>query len=175
MLSYFLSVLESNEDRRVFAEIYEKYHTKMEKTAIYILKNQEDAEDAMQNAFMRVIKHFDKAISIPCEELQFWLISIVKNEALMIIRKKRKVVTLEDNADIPSNIIEDIHSYNDLVGVFSKLPETYRAVLEMKVFIGYSDKEIAKILGISETAVSTRASRGREILRKIAGQEGFHI
>ena len=55
MLSYFLSVLESNEDRRVFAEIYEKYHTKMEKTAIYILKNQEDAEDAMQNAFMRVI------------------------------------------------------------------------------------------------------------------------
>ena len=36
MLSYFLSVLESNEDRRVFTEIYEKYHTKMEKTAIYI-------------------------------------------------------------------------------------------------------------------------------------------
>ena len=175
MLSYFLSVLESNEDRRVFAEIYEKYHTKMEKTAIYILKNQEDAEDAMQNAFMRVIKHFDKAISIPCEELQFWLISIVKNEALMIIRKKRKVVSLEDNADIPANIIEDVHSYNDLVGVFSKLPEIYRAVLEMKVFIGYTDKEIAEILGISETAVSTRASRGREILRKIAGQEGFHI
>ena len=169
MLSYFLSVLESNEDRRVFAEIYEKYHTKMEKTAIYILKNQEDAEDAMQNAFMRVI------ISIPCEELQFWLISIVKNEALMIIRKKRKVVSLEDNADIPANIIEDVHSYNDLVGVFSKLPEIYRAVLEMKVFIGYTDKEIAEILGISETAVSTRASRGREILRKIAGQEGFHI
>lgn len=176
MLSYFLSVLESNEDRRVFAEIYEKYHTRMEKTAIYILKNQEDAEDAMQNAFMRVIKHFDKAISIPCEELQFWLISIVKNEALMIIRKKRKVVSLEDNIDITSsNIVEDVHSYNDFVGVFSKLPEIYRAVLEMKVFIGYTDKEIAEILGISETAVSTRASRGRELLRTIAGQEGFHI
>ena len=175
MLSYFLSVLESNEDRRVFAEIYEKYHTKMEKTAIYILKNQEDAEDAMQNAFMRVIKHFDKAVSIPCEELKFWLIAIVKNEALMIIRKKRKVISLEDNIDIPSNIIEDVHSYNDLFGLFSKLPEIYRAVLEMKVFIGYSDREISEILGISETSVSTRASRGRELLRTIAEKEGFHI
>ena len=175
MLSYFLSVLESNEDRCVFTEIYEKYHTKMEKTAIYILKNQEDAEDAMQNAFMRVIKHFDKAMSIPCEELQFWLISIVKNEALMIIRKKRKVISLDDNIDIPSNIIESVHSYSDLVGLFSRLPEIYRAVLEMKIFIGYSDKEIAEILGISETAVSTRASRGREILRIIAEKEGFNI
>lgn len=45
----------------------------------------------------------------------------------------------------------------------------------MKVFIGYSDKEIAEILGISETAVSTRASRGRELLRTIAEKEGFHI
>ena len=159
MLSYFLSVLESTEDRRVFAEIYEKYHTKMEKTAIYILKNQEDAEDAMQNAFMRVIKHFDKAMSIPCEELQFWLIAIVKNEALMILRKKRNVISLEDNIDIPLNNIEDVHSYNDFVGVFSKLPEIYRDVLEMKAFIGYSDKEVAEILGISETAVSTRSSR----------------
>lgn len=175
MLSYFLSVLESNEDRRIFTEIYEKYHTKMEKTAIYILKNQEDAEDAMQNAFMRVIKHFDKAMSIPCEELQFWLISIVKNEALMIIRKKRKVVSLEHSIDIPSNIIESVHNYNDLVILFSRLPEIYRAVLEMKVFIGYSDKEIAEILGISETAVSTRASRGRELLRTIIEKEGFYI
>lgn len=175
MLSFFLSVLESDRDRRIFREMYEKYHTKMEKIAIYILKNQEDAEDAMQNAFMRVIKHFEKAVSIPCEELQFWLISIVKNEALMILRKRRKVSSLDDSIDIPSDIIENVHCYSDLVGLFSKLPEIYRAVLEMKILIGYSDKEIAEYLGISETAVSTRASRGRDILRTIAEKEGFHI
>ena len=48
------------------------------------------------------------------------------------------------------------------------------AVLELKLLIGYSDKEIAEHLGISETAVSSRASRGRTLLRKLVEKEGFH-
>ena len=64
--------------------------------------------------------------------------------------------------------------YIDLVELFRRLPETYRAVLEMKLLIGYSDKEIAKYLNISETAVSSRASRGRALLRKVVEKEGLH-
>mgnify|MGYP002508268979 FL=1 len=48
-------------------------------------------------------------------------------------------------------------------------------VLEMKVLLGYTDKEIAGHLGISETAVSTRASRGRQLLREILEKEGFQL
>lgn len=65
--------------------------------------------------------------------------------------------------------------YTALVELFRSLPDTYRRVLEMKVLLGYTDKEIAGHLGISETAVSTRASRGRQLLREILEKEGFQL
>ena len=57
------------------------------RAALAILGHPQEAEDAVQNAFMQVIRHFEKIYEIPCEELPFWLISIVKNEALMICVK----------------------------------------------------------------------------------------
>lgn len=175
MMWYLLSVLEDKRERQTFVRIYEEYHDRMEKTAIRILLNQADAEDAVQNAFMRVIEHFQRALEIPCEELAFWLISIVKNEALMILRKNQKIVPLEEDWDAFAESAEETQSYSDLVSLFARLPESYRSVLEMKMLIGYTDKEIAERLGISETAVSTRASRGRALLRKLAEKEGFKI
>jgi len=52
MLSFFLAALESDADRQAFTSIYNQHHTQMENTAIKILENQSDAEDAVQNAFM---------------------------------------------------------------------------------------------------------------------------
>ena len=172
MLIFLLSALESEEDRRKFTVIYEQNHTLMEAAALHILKDQRDTEDAVQNAFMQVIRHFEKISEIPCNKLPFWLISIVKNESLMILRKRRKTVPLEDwegIADAASDVVE----YAELVELFTRLPKSCRAVLEMKYLLDYGDKEIANHLGISEGAVRTRASRGRELLRKIAEKEGF--
>lgn len=162
MLLYFLAALESDADRQAFASIYDQYHAKMENTAIRILKNQGDAEDAVQNAFMQVIRHFEKIYQIPCENLPFWLISIVKN------------VPLEDWPSF-SERAADVSDYAALVELFSELPDTYRQVLEMKVLLGYADEEISAHLGISKTAVSTRASRGRQLLREILEKEGFQL
>lgn len=171
MLAFFLAALESDEDRELFVFIYEHYRARMEQTAIRILGLQSDAEDALQNAFMQVIRHFEKVYLIPREELIFWLISIVKNESLMILRKRKKEIQFE-NWDSVTETAEDVTNYNELVDLFRNLPETYRSVLEMKILLGYTDREIAEHLNISETAVSTRASRGRELLRKIMEKEG---
>lgn len=89
----------------------------------------------------------------------------------MILRKKKKVILLEDWDAVESGV-PDITEYAKLVELFARLPDTYRAVLEMKYLLGYSYKEISIRLGISETAVSTRASRGRALLRKCMEQEG---
>lgn len=174
MLAVLLAALESDEDREKFIEIYEQYHVQMERTAIRILKEQRDVEDAVQNAFMQMIRYFEKIYEIPCEELPFWIISIVKNEARIILRKNQRTVPFEDwDGFIES--IDDVTGYTELVDLFTRLPETYRSVLEMKVLHGYSDKEISKRLGISETAVSSRATRGRGMLREIIGKEGFYV
>ena len=76
MLAVLLAALESDEDKQKFTEIYELYHVQMEQTAIRILKDQHDAEDAVQNAFMQIIRHFEKIYEIPCEKLPFWIICI---------------------------------------------------------------------------------------------------
>ena len=174
MLAVLLAALESDEDRQKFIEIYEQYHAQMERTAMRILKEQSDVEDAVQNAFMQMIRHFEKIFEIPCEELPFWIISIVKNEARIILRKTQRTVPLDD-WDGFTKSIDDISEYTELVDLFTRLPETYRSVLEMKMLHGYSDKEISKRLGISETAVSSRATRGRAMLREIVGKEGFYV
>lgn len=175
MLSFYLAALESGGDREMFAEIYQRHHIKMERAAISILRDQSEAEDAVQNAFMQVIRHFERIYEIPCEELPFWLISIVKNEALMLLRKRDRTVPLEEGWENFSERAEDVSDYTALVELFRSLPDTYRRVLEMKVLLGYTDKEIAGHLGISETAVSTRASRGRQLLREILEKEGFQL
>ena len=175
MLSFFLSALENEEDRRRFRDIYEQYHRRMERTALSILRDQRDAEDAIQNAFVQVVRHFEKIDQIPCEELPFWLISIVKNEARMILRKRNRTVSLEENWEAVSARAGEVSDFAALAELFAHLPETYRQVLEMKALLGYRDREIAARLGISEAAVSTRASRGRALLREILEREGFDL
>ena len=153
MLIYLLTLIDNEGDRQTFTAIYQEYHVQMEKVALRILSEHNDAEDAVQNAWIQVIKHFHKVSEIPCEELLFWLISITKNEALMI---------------------HDMN-YQEIVALFTRLPETYRVTLEMKFLLQYTDHEIAQHLGISETAVSTRVNRGRTLLRELAIKEGLHL
>lgn len=74
MLSYLLAALESEEDKRRFTELYEENHVRAEQTALRILRDPHDAEDAVQNAFLQVIHHFDEISGIPCKKLGFWII-----------------------------------------------------------------------------------------------------
>lgn len=87
-----------------------------------ILKEQSDVEDAVQNAFMQMIRHFEKIFEIPCEELPFWIISIVKNEARVILRKNSRTVSLED-WDRFTEDIDDISGYTELVDLFTQAAE----------------------------------------------------
>lgn len=174
MLAVLLAALESDADKLKFIEIYEQYHVRMERTAMRILKEQSDAEDAVQNAFVQIIRHFEKVYKIPCDNLPFWCISIVKNEALSILRNRKKTVPLED-WDAVIGDAEMVSSYEDIVKLFGRLPETYRAALEMRLLLDYSGKEIAEHLGISESAVNTRISRGRVLLRELVEKEGFRV
>ena len=160
--------------KELVAEAYALYREKLVAYAYKRIHDMEDAEDAVQNAFLQVIHHFDEISEIPCKKLGFWIISIVKNEALMILRRKQKELPQED-WDTFSADVSDPTSYNELVHLFSQLPPTYRSALEMRLINGYSGKEIAQHLGISESAVNTRISRGRTLLREIAVKEGFHI
>lgn len=156
MLSYLLAALESEEDKRRFTKLYEENHVRAEQTALRILRDPHDAEDAVQNAFLQVIHHFDEISEIPCKKLGFWIISIVKNEALMILRRKQKELPQED-WDTFSADVSDPTSYNELVHLFSQLPPTYRAALEMRLINAATPARKLHSILVSQSPRSIRA------------------
>ena len=172
MLMLYLQMLDTPEEKVRFEEIYLKYREKMFHVADSILHNDQDAEDAVHNAFLRIIKKFSRFQNIPAKDLAPQVIVIARNEAISLQRKKKDAAPLEDWDGLaePSESISDYHA---LVDSFARLPRIYRAVMEMKLLSGYSDGEIAAKLGLSKTAVSTRISRGRRLLRDIVEREGF--
>ena len=175
MLPLMLSALACEADRARFLALYEENHAAMERAAMSILRDQQDAEDAMQNALCQMAKHFEKIYEIPCDRLPFWCVCIVKNEAISILRRRHKVLPLEDWAQIENQPgPEGAVSYRALVDLFARLPQTYRAALEMRFLLGYSNKEIAQRLSLTQTAVNTRIARGRDLLKKLAEEEGIH-
>ena len=127
-------------------ELYNKYHNVVCGIAFSILKNKDDAEDAMQNVF---IKLYNLAPSlVPESKESTWLYTVAKNEAIEIIRKKKENINLEDIYEIGSDndldeIIDEI-SFNNLI---SKLNEKEKEIISLKIISNLSFKEIANLLG----------------------------
>jgi len=174
MLILYLQMLDTQEEKIRFEQIYQKYRGLMYHVADNILHNRQDAEDAVHNAFLRIIKHFSKFRNTPSKDHAPQIVVIVKNEAISILRKKQNSIPLEDWEGF-AETSEAAADYHALVDSFTRLPQTYRAAMEMKLLLGYSDGEIADKLGLSKTAVSTRISRGRRLLRDIVEREGFLV
>ena len=172
MLIYYLQMLDTPEEKLRFEQIYLKYRGLMYHVANQVLHSPQDAEDAVHNAFLRVIKHFKRFQDARAEDLAPQLVVLSKNEAISLLRKKKDEAPLEDGETLVAES-GDIMDYRALVDSFTRLPQTYRAVMEMKLLLGYSDGEIAAKLGLTKTAVSSRVSRGRLLLRDIVEQEGF--
>ena len=172
MLIYYLQMLDTPEEKVRFEQIYLKYRGLMYRVADSILHNRQDAEDAVHNAFLKIIKKFSRFQNTPAQDLASQIVVIARNEAISLLRKRKGDAPLEEQDGLaePSEAVSDYHA---LVDSFTRLPRTYRAVMEMKLLLGYSDGEIAAKLGLSKTAVSTRVSRGRQMLRDIVEQEGF--
>ena len=172
MLIYYLQMLDTPEEKVRFEQIYLKYRGLMYRVADSILHNRQDAEDAVHNAFLKIIKKFSRFQNTPAQDLASQIVVIARNEAISLLRKRKGDAPLEEQDGLaePSEAVSDYHA---LVDSFTRLPRTYRAVMEMKLLLGYSDGEIAAKLGLSKSAVSTRVSRGRQMLRDIVEQEGF--
>ena len=172
MLVYYLQMLDTPEEKARFEQIYLKYRGLMYHVADSILHDRQEAEDAVHNAFLRVIKKFSKFQNTPAKDLAPQIVVIARNEAISLLRKRKDTDPLEDWGGF-AETAEEVSDYHALVDTFTRLPQTYRAAMEMKLLLGYSDGEIAAKLGLSKKAVSVRISRGRQLLRDIVEREGF--
>ena len=170
-------------DRKEFARLVDKYSGQIYRLALKMLTHPQDAEDVLQNTFMKALQHiqdFEGRSSIST-----WLYRIASNEALMMIRGRQPetpMIDLEPEDDssedvsptifadwgnIPEEDLLNGESQAQLDQAVLSLPEKLRIVFVLRDIEGLSIKETSETLNLSETAVKTRLLRARLRLRDI--------
>jgi RNA polymerase sigma-70 factor (ECF subfamily) len=169
-------------DRDAEAQLVEAYSTQIYRLALKMLNNTQDAEDVLQNTFLKAFQHIDGFEGR--SSLSTWLYRIAANEALMMIRKRRPEITEADgramdgeDADVtptefvdwgllPEDELLSGESKKQLDWAIQNLPEKLRIVFLLRDIEGLSIQETAQSLDLSEDVVKTRLLRARLRLRE---------
>ena len=156
-------------DRKAQKQLFDKLAPLMLSVCMRYVGDRPTAEDLLQDGFVTL---FSKLDTFKGEgSFEGWARRIFANTSLMYLRKKDALKMSDDlenarslSSDVPTQM-EDI-GYKDLMKLITELPPGFRTVFNMYVIEGYSHKEIAEELGITETTSRTQLSRARTWLQK---------
>ena len=155
-------------DARAQRALFEKFAPKMLGVCIRYAKNSDQAEDILQDGFVKV---FTKLSNYSGNgSLEGWIRRIIVNTALDEIRRNIKFqnnISVDDvdyKLELDSHIVEGLAA-EDLMKIINDLPDGYRIVFNMFAIEGYSHKEIAMQLNISENTSKSQYSRARAYLK----------
>ncbi len=172
-------MIESEEDKSKFEQLYITYKQTMFYVANRILKDEYLSEDVVHQAFLRIIDNLSKIDKIDCHKTKGFIVVIVENIAIDFYRKRKRENSI--SFDEVGIYIEDVRNnskfiLNEIEEAILKLPINYSTVLRLKYSQGYTNKEISEILRLSEENVRQRLVRGRNKLEEILseGSEKAH-
>lgn len=90
MLPVFIMAIENDDDRTFVAELYTRCQPAMQRRALSILKNESDAEEAVHEAILRVIRHLEKVRMIPQDEVLYYLVTVTETASIDLYRKRQR-------------------------------------------------------------------------------------
>lgn len=160
-------------NRKAQLQLYNQYCNGMYIVAKRFLKDTADAEDVVQEAF---IKAFTKLHQYKAEvTFGAWLKRIVVNKCIDFLKsKKQQLVELDEVqlkvVDTPKDdkwLVEEAITLNEIKFAINELPDKYRYVVMLYLIEGYDHQEISEILDISEVASRTQLSRGKVKLQEL--------
>lgn len=151
--------------------LYQIFSSKMYGVCLRYSENVEDANDILQEGFIKVYKNIGKFRSEG--SFEGWIRRIFINTSIEHFRKKIKHNIIsevqENTVEADSVNVLDSLSTKDILKAINQLSPGYKAVFNMHVIEGYSHKEIADILGITEGTSKSQLARAKGILKKILG------
>ncbi len=183
MLLFLLTIADEGEADKV-EYVYNTYHEDMLRFAKSRLRNAGlssyliDAEDAVQNAFVKITKYINKIdFDAAPKELRTYLFSVVSNEVTNIIKDYKFFDDIEDYADVigDESFFEEIkvrENYDAVMTALKKLDDKYSITFLYHYHRDMSVRGIAELMGISEKTVYTRLERGKKLLLEILREEG---
>ncbi len=153
-------------DKEPFTRAVERHQNMVYRLALHTLGSAQDAEDAVQEVFLRLLR-WDGDFESP-EHLRRWLLRVTVNHCRDVLKSpwRRRRVSLEDIGEPP---VFDRPEEGELYRTVMSLPEKYRTVLDLFYYEELSTSEIAELLRLSQTAVTTRLSRARMALKNQLG------
>ncbi len=172
-LSFYLTLIDTAEEKSKFEELYLLYRQDMYKTAYGILKDSFESEDIVHEAFLIIIRKLDKISEIKCPQTHAFLIIIVRNLALKAFNNKKKVnyenideMDMSDSIDIEDEIISAL-TMNQLENILKQLPQEHYQILYLEQFMGFTIKEISEIMDISYDNAKKRLQRAKYKFKKL--------
>lgn len=147
-------------------KIFDAHSGKMLKVCKRYLKNAHDAEDAFIHGFNKVFQKLDTFEYRGKDSLAKWITTIMINECLMALRKQLRMEKIEDIHSADIAVPETNPTDTDYIyALILNLPLGYRTVFNLHAIEGYSHKEIADKLGISEGTSKSQLSKARQLLQ----------
>lgn len=164
-----------NGDKKSFRQFYVAYSNNAIRTASAITRNTEIAKDAVQETFIRVFRQIGSYN--PDSPFDPWFYRILTNECLRLLKKEAPLskigqIDIENN---PALIEESFDRLSDLYDTIQSLDDTHRIPLILKYVKGFTEIEVADILGLNHNTVKSRLFKGRKRLKEQlerTGEEG---
>ena len=153
-------------DTKAQGELYKLYSSKLFSICLKYSRDYSEAEDNLQDAFLTI---FDKIDQYKYKgSFEGWLKRIAVNTVLQQYRSQKVFNIVDDNIseDVELDMDEDDISLPYLLKIIQELPDRYRLVFNLYVLDGYSHKDIAEMLNISEGTSKSNLARGRQILKQ---------
>ncbi len=156
-------------DRSAQFELYELYSKKVFGVCMRYAKNQTDAEDILQEGFIKVFKYLKDYSGKG--SLEAWMRRIMVTTALNYYKKKNLLNKEVDPENSGCHIREDYEvvasmSHTELLNLIRELPIGYQTVFNLNTIEGYSHKEISQMMKISVNTSKSQLSRAKMALRK---------
>lgn len=157
--------------------LYQRFAPKMYRLCFRYVKEEMEAEDLMVKGFMKVFTGLEKFESQGEGSLESWVKRIMINESLMYLRRNinfNLVATTQAHGAETEELPDGQLAAEEIYAMVLELPPGYRTVFNLYAIEGYSHKEIALQLGISENTSKSQLSKARNALKILLAKNGMH-
>ena len=166
-LEYYLALMDGEDLQQSFEALYHQYKGLMYSRAYEIVQQSETAEDIVHEAFIKIAKNMHMVQNTLPERRKALVMRILENTAIDSYRKNKKnteymvPVVLDDTLELASD--ENAGEHNLFYAIL-KMPLQYQQIFYLKYAHGYSNKEIAQLLGLTVSSIEKNLSRGKKKL-----------
>jgi RNA polymerase sigma-70 factor, ECF subfamily len=161
-------------DRQGEKLLYERYVAVMARLCQRYVKDRAEVQDVLIEGFVKVFEKLKTFEYRGEHSLEVWIRRIMINECLMRLRKRQMYLSALDDENDSVQPANDGSETREIIMLMHHLPAGYRMVINLYVIDGYSHKEIAELLGITESASRSQLTHARNKLKDILNKHGWN-